>query len=495
MTITSLPRRRSQALRSSADQRVLRAGIYCRISADDEKEGKGVARQLRDCRELLGKQFPSAGEPTVYVDNDVSAMGKKAREHYDRLVRDLKAGRLDVLVVWHTDRLYRRPIDLEHLILIVNERHVEFRACLIGIIDLTTPAGRMMARQFATMASYEVEHQIERSLRQKQEMREEGRFMGGGRNFGWTAGNKELHPVEARELQAAAERILRGDLPGDIGREWNARGILGTRSGAQWTSAKVVKVLRRASNAGLVAHQGEIVGPAEWPAILDLETWEAVHAILGKRIGSAGPRPPVAERLLSLIARCGRPGCDGLLRGGGNGEDGSPIYRCSRTPHLKRYVEPVDRYVEARVVDVLARPDLAELFGGESAERTVELRTKASSIRARLNDLGALFATGDIDALQLKEATARLRAQQEEVDRQLADLAAGTVLDGVAGHPDADALWPTLPLSRKRAIIDALFVITVLPGRRGGSNQHRRQPQDPASTIRIEPKHEALAVA
>src|SRR5205807_989252 len=87
------------------------AGIYCRISDDREGSAAGVRRQEADCRGLAARRGWEVAE--VYVDNDVSAYSGRMRPAYRRLLEDVKAGHVDAVVVWHLDRLHRRPAELE----------------------------------------------------------------------------------------------------------------------------------------------------------------------------------------------------------------------------------------------------------------------------------------------------------------------------------------------------------------------------------------------
>jgi site-specific DNA recombinase len=83
------------------------AAIYCRISRDREGAGLGVARQETDCRDKADALGWTIAE--VYVDNDVSAYSGKVRKDYQRMLADVRAGRIDGIVAWHTDRLHRQP--------------------------------------------------------------------------------------------------------------------------------------------------------------------------------------------------------------------------------------------------------------------------------------------------------------------------------------------------------------------------------------------------
>jgi len=74
-----------------------RAGIYLRVSTDRQTSDN----QLADVRQLaLARGF----EPVVYEEVESAA---KARPVLDRMLADVRAGRLDAVAVWALDRLHR----------------------------------------------------------------------------------------------------------------------------------------------------------------------------------------------------------------------------------------------------------------------------------------------------------------------------------------------------------------------------------------------------
>lgn len=92
----------------------VQAAIYARFSSDPTHEGLGVQRQLQDCRKLASDRGWAI--LSEYVDNDVSGYSGKWRPQYERLLDDTAEKRIDRVIVWHLDRLTRRPIELERAI-------------------------------------------------------------------------------------------------------------------------------------------------------------------------------------------------------------------------------------------------------------------------------------------------------------------------------------------------------------------------------------------
>lgn len=155
-----------------------RAAIYCRISRDDrEGSGLGVKRQETDCRALAKRLGWTVAE--VYTDNDVSAYSGKPRPAYKRMLGDLRAGNVNAVLAWHTDRLHRSPRELEEFIDVIEAGKAVVHTVQAGPLDLSTPSGRLVARNLGAAARYESEHKAERIRRKHLESAEQGRWSGG----------------------------------------------------------------------------------------------------------------------------------------------------------------------------------------------------------------------------------------------------------------------------------------------------------------------------
>ena len=121
-----------------------RAVICSRISKDRAGAGLGVDRQRKNC--------------------------------YKALLADLEAGRADAVLGWHTDRLHRRPVELEHYMEVCEWHGVVTQTVKAGDLDLdlATPSGRKCARMLGSAARYEVEHTMSGSSRRSRRPRTPG---------------------------------------------------------------------------------------------------------------------------------------------------------------------------------------------------------------------------------------------------------------------------------------------------------------------------------
>jgi site-specific DNA recombinase len=136
-----------------------RAAIYTRISKDRDGESLGVDRQEEACRKLADLLGLDVIEPP-YSDNDISAFSGKTRPDFERLVEDITAGDVDVVLCQHTDRLYRTLADLVRIF--DAGPTLLIKTIQGGDIDLSNSTGKMLATILGSVQVQESEHHSER---------------------------------------------------------------------------------------------------------------------------------------------------------------------------------------------------------------------------------------------------------------------------------------------------------------------------------------------
>lgn len=440
----------------------MRASIYCRISKDRVGAGLGVGTQERDCRELAASL--GAEVVKVFTDNDVSAYSGKPRPGYRDLLTCIANNGTDYVLVWHTDRLHRSPAELEDYITLCENTGVKTITVKSGDLDLASPTGLMMARTLGNFARFEVDHARERMTRAKQRSAEAGKWKGGRRPFGFDADGVTIRAGEASALREAVDRVLAGQSIRSIARLWNEQGIT-TTTGKPWTLHGPRRVLLRPRNAGLMEHQGEIIGEAEWPAIIEPEKWRAVVRVLedpSRRTNGANLATRWLGSGLYLCSTCG-----GTVRAD-RGREGISTYRCREASHVTRVQAPVDDYVRGVIAERLRQPDVADLLRPATPEVDVRaIEARVIEIEERKNQLAEMFAENVIDAQQLTAGTKTLSAELEDLRERLRVAYSGGAFDGIGDAPDPGAAFLNASLERQRLVVDALIMVTLLPSGRG----------------------------
>jgi DNA invertase Pin-like site-specific DNA recombinase len=128
-------------------------GVYMRVSKGN---GQDIASQKGD----LDKWSAGQTEP-IKVYTDAQTGKTMDRPGFNKLMDDVQSGRVKTVVVWRLDRLGRTAKGLTALFEDFTARKVNLISLKDGL-DLSTPAGRMMAGVLASVAQYETEVRAER---------------------------------------------------------------------------------------------------------------------------------------------------------------------------------------------------------------------------------------------------------------------------------------------------------------------------------------------
>lgn len=419
----------------------------------------------------------------MFADNDLSAYSGKPRPRYRAMLDAIRAGRIDAVLAWHTDRLHRSPIELEEYISACNAgREVPTHCVKAGTLDLSTPSGRMLARTLGTLARYESEHRGERVAAAVLQRAQTGGRSGGPRPFGYEDDGITVREPEAKAVRAAVESVLAGASLRSVARTLNATGLTTSMKGRSWDAHSVRALLLRSRNAGLRDHQGQVIGPANWPEIVPEEQWRAVMAILTDPGRRTSPSDARVRWLGSGLYRCA--GCDRPSLRVSTAGRGIPSYRCpgklGTTGHVVRVAGPLDAYIEAVIVERLSRPDAIELLVPAAPEVDLSgLRAAANSARARLTEIAEMLGEGDLTRAEAQIARTRATARLEKSEAEIATATRPSPLAGLVDAPDPAAVWAGLDIGRRRAVLDDLMTVTVLPAVRPG-------PRFDPDTVRIE---------
>lgn len=417
----------------------------------------------------------------VYTDNDKSAAKRHSdRPEYDRLVSDIKSGRVTVVVVAATDRLQRHPGALEEFLDVCDQAGLKTLATAReGIIDLADPDALRRLRDNVNLAQWEVGRMRQRMQRRQADMAERGVSRGGGkRAFGWqringTRDGTVICEPEAALIREAAQRVLVGESLRAIAADWNRRSIA-TSTGVPWTPNSVKATLRSPRNAGLRQHKGEIVGEAQWDAILARDTFEQLQAIFNDP--SRQPRSAHRDYPLSGVLRCGVCGHrlsatprkkpipsepDRRIRYYGCRKD---VGGCGGVYVMAKYVEDT---VFQKVLVFVDDPKVRVLAQAETDAQANEIRELVQKIAhegARLADLEDAFAAGDLSRAGLQRNAKTIRDGIDALQVRLVGLRGTSTLDRFSGSIRDH--WDELTADDKRTIVQS-FTDGIIVNRKG----------------------------
>jgi DNA invertase Pin-like site-specific DNA recombinase len=178
-----------------------RAALYIRVSSDRQaKEGDSIPAQ----REAL-RQYAQSHHMQIYgeyIDDGVSGT-REDRDELSRLLSDVEAGRIDIILITKLDRLYR---SLKHYLNMMDrlDRHNVGWLAIWENYDTTTPQGRLIVSQMMSIAQFEAENTGQRVRAVLDYKISHGEVASGSVPFGYVIRDKRLvpgpHADDAREI-------------------------------------------------------------------------------------------------------------------------------------------------------------------------------------------------------------------------------------------------------------------------------------------------------
>ncbi|MCW7540665.1 recombinase family protein [Aquabacterium sp. A7-Y] len=269
-----------------------------------------------------------------YDDGGYSG-GNLDRPSLKRLLADMEARRVDVVVVYKIDRLTRSLTDFARLVEVFDRRGVSF-VSVTQQFNTTTSMGRLTLNVLLSFAQFEREVTGERIRDKIAASKAKGMWMGGVPPLGYDAKDRKLvvNAVEAGTVRHIFERFVQLRSIVELARELNRDGVTTkawiTREGRERAGQPIdkqflYKLLHNPVYLGQIRHKGMIHAGQHEP-IIETELWEAVQAVLAEG---------AARRAAETRMRAKR---DVLLRGLLYGPEGDRMIPTFTTkPGGKRY--------------------------------------------------------------------------------------------------------------------------------------------------------------
>ncbi len=349
--------------------------------------------------------------------------------------------------MWHLDRLYRKPRELEQLLDLLDVRPIRVESVQGGSFDLNRHEGRLFARQLVAFANYESAHKGARVARAQQHRAHNG-FLHGGSHYDGYRDDGSLHPVESSVVRRMVEDNLLGLSPTVIARALTTDDIPAPRADG-WHATTVRNMLdsdrlhqrRRNHDAARPVAGG-------WERLLteDESALVQVSLLVPRRDGTRS-----STTLLGGILRCRR--CGNRMVSGAT-RHGKRVYICKtatgrcHSPCLP--ADDLDAETEAAALTRFANAD------SPKPPRPRNMLERALTARLQLTALAASFGRGD---LAHSEFLTRRRPLADDLDQVGRELTAHNRLRILALHPsDLARRWASL--SFRRAAVCALLPST-----------------------------------
>lgn len=271
----------------------LRCAVYTRVSTE---EGLGQAYTSIDAQRDSGEAYiasrRSEGWTLVsdYYDDKGYSGGNLDRPALTRLLSDIRAGRIDIVVTYKIDRLTRSLFDFAELFKTLEEHNVTFVA-VTQHFNTTDAMGRMVLNIMLTFAQFERELTAERIRDKFAASKRKGLWMHGVPPLGYDVKDRRLSInaeeaavvrwvfqrfAEARSLQKVAEQARLNNFRN---KDWtNAEGR--HTPGKVLDKGAIHKILHNRTYLGHLKHR-EAEFENTHPPIIDPALWEQTREILG----------------------------------------------------------------------------------------------------------------------------------------------------------------------------------------------------------------------
>ena len=270
----------------------VRCAIYTRVSTEQglEQDFNSLDAQ-HDAAQAYIRSQAHAGWALIrtrYDDGGYSG-GSTERPALQRLLADVRAHQVDVIVVYKVDRLTRSLADFAKLVELFDGHAVSF-VSVTQQFNTTTSMGRLTLNVLLSFAQFEREVTSERIRDKIAASKRKGLWVGGIVPLGYSTRDRTIVVVEEeaervrtifrRYLELGSLNLLMADLR-ERGIVTKVRPLKSGRTigGIPFTRGPVAHFLRNRFYIGEVAFKGEVF-PGEQPAILDRDLFDAVQAKL-----------------------------------------------------------------------------------------------------------------------------------------------------------------------------------------------------------------------
>jgi len=410
--------------------------IYTRVSTDQglEQDFNSLDAQY-DASEAYIRSQAHAGWTLLrakYDDGGFSG-GNTDRPALQRLLEDVRAGKVDVIVVYKVDRLTRSLADFAKLVELFDRHGVSF-VSVTQQFNTTTSMGRLTLNVLLSFAQFEREVTSERIRDKIAAFKRKGLWVGGMAPLGYDTKDRKItvNEVESERVRTIFRSYLRLGSLNLLMADLRQRDIVTkvrtlksgkTVGGIPFTRGPLAHLLRNRFYLGEVMFKGEVLA-GEQPAIIDRDLFEAVQASLTERVNNHK-----ATRMRSEALLAGRIFDD-------RGNRMTPSHVCKRGIKYRYYLSAALLQGRPERAGSIRRVPAVEIEG-----------VIARSVRQHLNR-----STKIEDAVIIKTHVARIEVQSNHLLIELTD-AKGIGSKRSRRRSTLRVPWQKTPSRRRREIL------------------------------------------
>lgn len=275
-------RKRAQAVAPLGIIQKRRCGVYTRVSSDEglQQAFSSLDAQRDACEAYVASQRTEGWVLLAdHYDDGGFSGGSLERPALRRLLADIEAGRIDVIVCYKIDRLSRSLVDFAKLVEVFDRHDVTF-VSVTQAFSTTTSMGRLTLNILLSFAQFERELTGERIRDKIAASKQRGLWMGGSVPLGYDVRNRKLvvNEAEAATIRRVFEGFAAIGSATRLVKKLQAERVTTKRS-RLIDKGSVYKLLNARVYLGEVVHKGNVY-PGEHQGIIPRDLWDAVHTIL-----------------------------------------------------------------------------------------------------------------------------------------------------------------------------------------------------------------------
>ena len=271
-----------------------RCAIYTRKSSEEglEQDFNSLDAQREACEAYVLSQKHEGWTVLAdrYDDGGFSG-GNMERPGLVRLLDDIRAKRVDVIVVYKVDRLTRSLADFAKIVEVFDAQGISFVA-VTQQFNTTTSMGRLTLNVLLSFAQFEREIAGERIRDKFRASRQKGMWMGGSVPLGYEVKDRALviNEIEAAKVRLIYKQYLEFGSVRDLAGYLDSIGIRSHRratqsgkmvGGHRITRGSLYLLLQNPVYIGMVVHKGTR-HPGLHQPIIEQELWDGVQASLSE---------------------------------------------------------------------------------------------------------------------------------------------------------------------------------------------------------------------
>lgn len=455
----------------------MRVALYPRVSGHEQEDNYSIPEQIDRMR-----KYCEARDWTVYkIYTDSGFSGSNMdRPGLQSMIRDAKAGKFEMVLVYKLDRLSRSQKDTLYLIEDVFEKHNVGFSSMTENFDTSSPHGKFIIGILSVFSQLEREKIRERTMMGKKARAEEGKWGGGSKEptgYDYTSGELVINEYEAMQIREAADLFLKDTPIRTIANMFNEKGYRHKCGDGLWDAKSIKRILVNPLYIGMMKHKDKYFQGTHTP-IFDQETHDALVKKMDERKDKYGTQYKPHVSLLGGLLFCKQCGARYARQVANSGT--SQYYCCySRMKKVPKMIKDpncqnknykmldLDYVVIEAITQLSIDPNYInqvreEKPKNDAVEKRKIIEKEIDSIGSQISNLMDLYAVGNMPLDLINKKVSALNETRTSLEKELDSLVVFETANDEMTNEQIQELADLinnkdLTLNDRRAIVQSLI--------------------------------------